>query len=88
MPDVLRGGERIEVSGATPSGLLSFELPSFRLSVDYLIGARSEKKDAFLDTVLIQADDAQVILIWRAVLQSDKETLHVSEVRASLRKAA
>jgi hypothetical protein len=84
----LRGGEPVEVRGATPSGKLHFMLPTARVQVTYLLDRVPEVRPAHLDTVLIEPDRARVSLIWRSFLPCDKRALRVSEVRAELAEAA
>jgi hypothetical protein len=87
-PRYLRGGESVEMRGATPSGVLRFQLPAVGVQATYLLGGAPQLRPANLDTVLIEPDRARVILAWRAVLPCDKQALRVSEVRAELSTAA
>jgi hypothetical protein len=87
-PQYFQGGEPVEVRGATPSGLLRFQLPLVRMEVSYLLDGSPEKRPANLDTILIDTDQARVILVWRAALPCDKKALRVNEVRATLAKSA
>jgi hypothetical protein len=80
VPGYLRGGERIDVRGATPSGTLTFALPRARVEVSYVFDSGSETRVANLDTVLIEPDAARVILVWRSALACDKKLLRVREV--------
>ena len=84
----LRGGEPVEVRGATPSGTLRFELPKARVQVTYLLDRAPEVRPAELDTVLIEPDLGRIILVWRSLLTCDKRALRVREVRAELARAA
>ena len=78
----LQGGERVEVTGATPDGGLRFRLPVLRVEVDYRVDDRTETRPANLDTVLIEPDHRRVILVWRTVLACDKKLLRVREIAA------
>lgn len=84
----LQGTEPVEVRGASPSGLLRFQLPELRVNVTYLLDRSPQVRPANLDLVLIEPDASRVILVWRAVLQCDKKALRVSEVHAELGRAA
>ena len=87
-PHYLRGGELVEVRGATPSGVLRFQIPAAVVQATYLLDGTPQTRPANLDTVLIEPDCLRVVLVWRAVLQCDKRALRVSEVRAELSRAA
>ena len=77
-----KGGESIEVTGATPSGWLEVTLPSVDVQVTYVIDGISEERTAVLDTVILEPDADRVQLVWRAVISCDKKALRVSEIRA------
>lgn len=84
----LRGGETVEIRGATPSGYLAFPLPNVGLSVTFVLGNGREERPACLDTVLIDADALRLVLVWRAALACDRKLLRVREVWADLAEAA
>jgi hypothetical protein len=83
----LKGGEPVEVHGATRSGVLRFRLPVVQLSITYVLDGAPQLRPAVLDTVIIEPDAAKLQLVWRAVLPCDKKALRVSEVRTSLAQA-
>jgi hypothetical protein len=87
-PGYVRAGTAVEVRGATPAGLLQFELPPLRLEITYVLDNAPQVQPANLDTIVIQPDDGRVLLVWRAVLRCDKKALRVNEVRAAALKAA
>ena len=80
----LRGGEPVEVLGATPSGVLRFRLPQVVPRVTYVLDGSREERPAKMDTVLIRPDEGRLILVWRAVLSCDKDArrVRVTEVQA------
>jgi hypothetical protein len=86
-PGYLKGGEPVEVHGATRTGMLRFRLPIARLTITYVLDGAPQMRPAVLDTVIIEPDAARLQLVWRAVLQCDKKALRVSEVRTSLAQA-
>jgi hypothetical protein len=79
-PAYLRGGEAVEVRGATPSGLLRFQLPLASVRVTFMLDDAPQVRPADLDTVLIEPDAGRVVLVWRSALRCDKKTLRVREV--------
>ena len=83
-PAFFRGGEPVELHGLTPSGSQRFTLPAARVSVLYRLASGEEQREAVLDTVLVEPDDARLILVWRAALSCDKKTLTVKEVRTTV----
>jgi hypothetical protein len=87
-PKYLLGTEPVEVRGASPSGVLRFQLPGLRVQVTYLLSGTPQVRPANLDLVLIEPDAPRLILVWRAALPCDKKALRISEVRAELGRAA
>lgn len=67
-PAFLRGGEPVELINLTPSGLLRFELPKIYLTfiTHFSIpgGRRSEEHRARLSSVIIEPDDARLVMVW------------------------
>jgi hypothetical protein len=81
-PGYFRGGEIIDITGATPAGRLAFRLPTLPLEIEYRLDNATESRPVSLDTILIEPDAARVILVWRAVLACDKKLLRVREITA------
>jgi len=88
VPGYLQGGELVEVRGATPGGVVRFELPAVRVTVTHTLDAGARPCPAPLDTVLIEPDAGRVVLVWRSVLACDKKTLRVREVTPTVDRAA
>jgi len=64
----LRGDEQVALVNVTPSGRVTFRLPG-RPPPPLLVeleGAQDVTPEARLDTVIVNADDRQVYLFWRA----------------------
>lgn len=80
----LRGGDPVQILGATPSGVARFFLPTARLEVTYLLDRGQETRAAALDTVILEPDAGRVIVVWRAALPCDKKALKVREIRPVL----
>jgi hypothetical protein len=64
----LRGGERVELTGMTPSGFLVFDLPKILLAFITRINGRREEHRAHLATVFLMPDASQVSLVWQTSL--------------------
>lgn len=77
---VLRGGEMVEVRGATPAGELRFALPPISLSAAYGLDHGTEMRAADLDTVVIEPDSNRVVMTWRAAFACDKKSLKIRHV--------
>jgi hypothetical protein len=80
----LAGGERIGLLNMTPEGQLIFELPHIRLDFATSIGRRREQHDPpRLATVLIEAEEKRLSLIWQSVLRVsavDADYLDATEI--------
>lgn len=66
-PGYLKGDEPVVISGASPKGRLAFSLPGQAapaVAVE-LEGGESSMPEMRLDTVILDADAAQVLLLWR-----------------------
>jgi hypothetical protein len=88
VPGYLKGGEPVEVAGATPSGVLRFNLPSRRVEVLFRLDSGVERRSANLDMVILRPDESRLVLVWRAALACDKRLLKVREVEPIVARAA
>lgn len=88
VPGYLRGGEPVEIAGATPSGVLRFALPARRVDVVFHLDSSVERRSANLDTVILRPDESRLVLVWRAALPCDKRLLKVREVEPIVARAA
>ena len=79
----LRGGEPIEVHGASPAGPIAFPLPAANLHVEVKVAGGIEHPPVNLETVLLEPDDNRVSLTWRAALPCDRKVLKVEKVRVT-----
>jgi hypothetical protein len=84
----LRGGEPVDVRGATPGGRLQFVLPTVDLQMTFHVDSGSHESPVALDTVIIDSDAARLVMVWRAALRCDKATLKVREIETTLLHAA
>jgi hypothetical protein len=83
-PTHLQGGEWVDVRGATPDGVLQFQLPVTRVRVNYRVDGGSEARPARLYTVIIEPDAGRVVLVWHAALLCDKKVLKVREIEVTM----
>jgi hypothetical protein len=83
VPGYLKGGEEVELLGATPSGTLRFRLPAYQVQAAYRVDGTEQVRPANLDTVIVEPDEARLVLVWRTVLPCDKRALRVREVEVT-----
>jgi hypothetical protein len=79
----LRGGERVELQGMTPAGLLTFELPKIYLAFTTRFGTRREEHRSKLATVLLLPEAKRLAMVWQTsldVAQRDGEYLDVTRI--------
>lgn len=80
----LRGGELVEVSNASPAGLLRFSLPMCRFSVAVFIRGVSTVLQPNLETIVLEPDVGRLCMLWRASIACDKRVLDVSQAIVGL----
>jgi hypothetical protein len=83
VPDYLKGGEPVEVVGATPAGRLAFRLPEVVVRVTYRLDDQDHARPANLDTVVIEPDAGRLLLTWRSAFSCDKKALRVRDIRVA-----
>lgn len=83
-PGYLIGGEPVKINGVHPKGALAFNLPVVGLTADVNIKSRTENPIFNLETVLIEPDQLQLSMTWKAALPCDKEILKINEVVINL----
>jgi hypothetical protein len=84
----LRGGEPVSVSGCTPDGVMSFEVPrggpSF--TVDWAGGPREQKIAHVLDTLIIDPDERRIVICWRGTFVCGRRLRQVQRIAVRLAK--
>jgi len=65
--DYFSGGEVVEVSNVTPTGRMQFILPRQVLVASMLVDAKLSQSEMKLDSLIIDADNAKLMLVWRTV---------------------
>ncbi len=80
----LKGGEPIQVVGASPKGRLRFRVPVCRFDMKVRVAGRTEDLPINLETVLIEPDEERLCLTWRGALPCDKKALKVEEIAVGL----
>ncbi|MGH8228995.1 MAG: DUF2169 family type VI secretion system accessory protein [Steroidobacteraceae bacterium] len=83
----LRGGEPIEVHGASPEGPIAFAIPAANLQVEVQVAGSLEHPPVNLETVLLEPDENRVALTWRAALPCDRKVLKVERITVTRQRA-
>ncbi len=81
---LLRGGERVEIVGASSRGPLRFSLPSLRLSAHARVAQEDLGAPLRLDTVIVDTDEHRVELVYRAGFPVHRRTRRISSARVEL----
>ncbi|HLK93640.1 MAG TPA: DUF2169 domain-containing protein [Polyangia bacterium] len=76
----LAGGEPLEITGASPEGLLRVKLPTARPRVMVAINWKLETPPVVLETVLLEPDLHRFSLTWRVAVPCDKRALKVQSI--------
>jgi hypothetical protein len=83
-PRFLKGGEPVEVVGASRRGRIVFNLPLCRFLISVRVADAWESIDAQLETVALWPEDDAVSMTWRGRLPCDRRVLAVERVRLKL----
>lgn len=85
IPGYLRGDEPVVIQNASPRGALSFSLPGQAaptVTVE-LTGAADANPEMKLDTVILDTDTDQVLLLWRGLVPLSESLHEVRSIRAT-----
>jgi hypothetical protein len=80
----VKGGEAVQVTGCTRSGVLAFELPAMRVTAALRLFLRDVELALACDTLAIDADRASVSLLYRGAVALGGELLDVREVELAV----
>ncbi|HSQ57382.1 MAG TPA: DUF2169 domain-containing protein, partial [Gemmata sp.] len=64
----LKGGEPVELCNLTPGGVMRFGLPQVTLGFETSIAGGLERHRPSLHTVILEPDEARVIMVWHTSL--------------------
>jgi len=85
-PGWLQGGEPILVRGMHPEGDWQCTLPQVNLSVRAQVRGEYEAVEPKLETVLLQPEQRQLVLSWRAEYPCPRKTLSLQSVTVNMRR--
>jgi hypothetical protein len=81
--DYLRGGEEVVLTGLTPHGRCSFNLPQVEVPVTFFLRNYEQKEtSAVADTLVLEPDLGRFVLLWRASLPLRKSIFEVVQAVA------
>lgn len=77
----LKGGESVRVVHASPEGEFKFTLPKRHFDISVRIKGKEKAVLPVLDTVVIEAEEKQALLTWRAAVPCFRQFLYIDCVR-------
>ena len=83
-PGYLEGGEPVRITNMHSAGDMQFNLPRVNLLSQVEINNRQENPQFNLETLLIEPNQLQLSMVWRAALSCDKQMLKIKNVNISL----
>jgi hypothetical protein len=83
-PGYLQGGEPVRITHMHPNSDLQFQVPGVRLSTRVNLHRRVESPPFQLETLLLEPNQMQLGMAWKAAVPCDKQALEISEVEISL----
>jgi hypothetical protein len=83
-PGFLLGGEPVHISGMHPKGDLQFNIPQVRLASKITVRNRIETPQFDMETVIIEPNQLQLSMVWKAAMRCDKEALKISDITINL----
>ncbi len=85
---VLSGGEIFSLKNLTESGSQAFQLPCWDLPVTVTLRGKKSLYAPVLDTVVIEPDENNVFLTWRATIPCNRQFMYVDSVTVGKKRAA
>jgi len=83
-PDYLQGGEAVRITNMHPRGELKFDVPRVQM-ISRVNMAGQEITPMFnLETLILEPNQLQMNLVWRASVACDKNALKISEIKIGL----
>jgi hypothetical protein len=81
VPGFLRGGELVELTNLTSTGLLRFALPKAHLGFTSFFGREQRHHIGRLDAVIIEPDLNRVMLVWQSLLNCHHSVDYLDKTR-------
>jgi len=83
-PGYLKGGEAVSIIGMHPAGDLTFKLPYVNLLNKVLISGQEFTAAFHIETLLLDPNQRQLSMVWRAALPCDKKMTKIQDISVSL----
>jgi len=83
-PGYLKGGEEVAITNMHAAGNLQFNLPHIKLASQVKLQDTVENPQFKLETLLLEPNQLQLSMVWRAALQCDKKLLKINEASIAL----
>ncbi len=80
-PQHLTGTEQVLVEGASRNGALRFELPAVTPRASVRFRQREDDVLLLLDTVIVEPDEARLVLVWRGTANVHGKVHEIAQVR-------
>jgi hypothetical protein len=80
-PTHLAGTEQVFVEGASRQGALRFDLPGLKPQSAVRCRQREEDVPLLLDTVIVEPDEARLVMVWRGILNVHGRGQEILSVR-------
>lgn len=81
----LQGGEQVSIAGMHPDGEINFNLPRVELISELHLGTQVDKVNFQLETVLLEPNQYQLSMAWKAAYACDKRAHKIRQVDVGLR---
>ena len=83
-PGYLQGGEAVNISNMHAAGNMQFNLPLINLVSQVKVLDKLESPKFKLETLLLEPNQLQLSMVWRAALPCDKKLMKISEASVAL----
>ena len=83
-PQYLTGTEQLLVEGASKQGTLRFDLPAAAPRATVRSRQREDEVQLRLDTVIVEPDEARLVLIWRGTLNVHGKVHEIARVHVEM----
>lgn len=83
-PGFLSGGESVEISNMHADGGIQFDLPRVGLYSEVKVGGCIESPSFSMDTLVLDPNQLQLSMVWKASMICDKKLLKIKEARVGL----
>lgn len=83
-PGYLQGGEQLLIKNMHPDGEIRAQLPQLNIKCDINLDGETQSPQMNLETLILEPNQKQISMVWRAAFECDKKVLNISEVELKL----